>query len=480
MILICVGFGQENSQEEKGMAVHISTDAQKDLRELVTGWCKNLPSVGSVNEAEELAFEVRRIVGELVFELGLLDITGKASYRGTTLPCTCGSTKRFVDYRKRWVKSMCGETQVERAYYHCPGKKHSEGVKQDPPPWDQEQGLTSLIGTPRFKGTVCRVMGVVPYSNGVGLVSELCDVKIEESTAEGIMLEVGPRIRAVEEKRVEQVKLHIERATQERLMADAPERAPLAPLETRPVVGETIYFGVDAATAHIGGGWHNVQHGVVFTVKKDKDGNDTLLQREYTAGQMDMETLGWRMRALSEIWQGRAYKKRVFLGDGAPCNWTIASEYFPDAMMILDFWHASEHLGELCKKLYRQDDEKQKALGKRWLADRLHSLKRDGPKPLLRALKRRSCAAAEQREAVRKELHYFKANQARMDYPAHTAAGRMIGSGPIEAACKSITGGRLKGTGMRWSVDGADAVLAVRTTILNGDSGRLVDFAKAA
>jgi hypothetical protein len=462
------------------MAVHISTEAQKDLRELVAEWYKKLPTVCSLNEAEEVALEVRRIVGEQIFELGLLDITGKASYKGATLPCTCGETKRFVSYRRRWVKSMCGEAQIERAYYHCAGIKHGEGVKQDAPPWDQEQGLTSLIGTPRFKAAVCRVMGVVPYSNGVELISELCGVSIEESTAEAIMLEVGPRIRAMEEQHVEQVKLHIERATQERLMVDAPAFAPLKPLETRPVVGERIYLGMDAATAHIGGGWHNVQHGIVFNVKKDKHGKDTLFQREYTAGQMDMETLGWMMRTLYETWQGRSYRERIFLGDGAPCNWKIASELFPDAINILDFWHVSEHLGELSKELYRQDDEKQKALGKRWVDDRLSALKRKGPKSLLRALKRRRCTTASQREAVRKELHYITANQARMDYPAHIAAGRMIGSGPVEATCKSVTGGRLKGTGMRWSVDGADATLAVRVTILNGDAGRLVDYAKAA
>jgi hypothetical protein len=462
------------------MAVDISAEAQKDLRELVSLWHKKLPAVGSLNEAEEVAFEVRRIVGEQIFELGMLDITGKASYKGTTLRCTCGEMKCFINYRKRWVKSMCGETQIERSYYHCSGKKHSEGVKQDPPPWDQEQGLTRLIGTPRFKAAVCRVMGVVPYSNGVGLISELCGVSIEESTAEAIMLEVGPRIRAMEEQRVEQVKLHIVRAMEERLMVDAPERAPLKPLETRPIVGERIYLGMDAATAHIGGGWHNVQHGIVFNVKKDKHGKDTLVEREYTAGQMDMETMGWKMRTLYETWQGRAYKERIFLGDGAPCNWNIASEYFPDAIMILDFWHMAEHLGELSKKLYRQDNEKQKALGKRWVEDRLSALKRTGPKSLLRALKRRRCKTAEQREEVRKELHYITANQARMDYPTHIAAGRMIGSGPVEATCKSVTGGRLKGTGMRWSVAGADATVAVRVTILNGDAGRLVDYAKAA
>lgn len=461
------------------MAVSISTDAVKDLQELISGWLSKLTAVDTLEEAEELALEVRQMVGEIVYGAGLLSITGKASYHGVILPCSCGGTRRFVGYRRRWVKSPCGEVQVERAYYHCCGAAHREGRKQDPPPWDAEAGLTSMMGTPRFKALVCRVMGVTTYSDGVDLLSELCNVAVEESTAEDIVQEVGARIRAAEQQRVDNVKLRLERATEERLMVEAPERAPVPALEMRPVVGNRIYFGVDALTAHIGGDWHNVQNGVVFTVEKGKDGRDTLLQREYMAGQMDMPSLGWRMRTLCEVWQGRAYLERLFLGDGAPCNWNIASDHFPDAIMILDFYHASEHLSELSKILYSQDSPTQKELGKRWLSERLHALKHDGPKSLIRALKRRRCKTAKQQEAVRKELNYFRTNQARMDYPAHIKAGRMIGSGPIEAACKS-TGCRLKGTGMRWSVEGADAVLAVRTTILNGNARQLAGFAKAA
>ena len=266
------------------MAVDISTDLRKDLQDLIVGWLNKLSPVGGLDEAEGLALEVRQIVGEIVLETSLLRITGKATYRGSQVPCSCGCKRRFVDYRPRWVKSPCGEVQVSRAYYHCTGDKHHEGRKQDPPPWDAEQGLTKMMGTPRFKALVCRVMGVTPYSDGVDLISELCNVDVEESTAEDMVMEVGSRIRAAEQQRVETVKLRLERATEQRLLVDAPERAPLPALETRPVVGNRIYFGMDALTAHIGGDWHNVQNGVVFTVKEGKDGRDTLLRREYTAG----------------------------------------------------------------------------------------------------------------------------------------------------------------------------------------------------
>ena len=474
MILLCVRFDQENSQEANEMAMHISADVRKHLCEVVAELSKSLPEVSTLDDAEELAEEVRQFVGELVLENSLMGMTGKATNKGTSLPCTCGKTMRFVGYRRRWVKAMVGEHRIERAYYHCASCGRGQF------PWDVEQGLTMRVGTRRFKGTVCHVMGLTTYSNGVELISKLCNVTVEESTSEDIVVEVGANIRAMEKARVGVVQAQIERALAARLMLDPPDCAPETPLELRPVFGKRIYMGVDAATAHIGGGWHNVQNGIVFTVKPDDKGKDVLFKRAYTAGQMDMDTLGWRMRALAAAWQEPAYKERVFLGDGAHCNWLLASLHFPNAVMILDFWHASEYIWALSRKLYRQDIPKQKALGERWAADRLHSLKNDGPEPLLRALRRRKVKTEEQREAVRVALGYFMNNRDRMDYPAHVAAGRMIGSGPVEAACKSVVECRLKGTGMRWSEDGADSILAVRTTILNGDADRLANLARAA
>ena len=195
------------------MAKHISTDACKDLQRAISEWYKTLAPATSVEVAEEVAEEARRIVGEIVFELGLLDTTGKASYRGRTLPCSCGATKVFVGYRTRFVKSLVGEKQIKRAYYHCEASNHPEGRAQDPPPWDQEQGLSGKVGTLRFKGAVSHVMGLVPYGAGVELIAKLCDVTLEESTAEAVVLEVGERIRAVEQERMAQVKLRLERAS---------------------------------------------------------------------------------------------------------------------------------------------------------------------------------------------------------------------------------------------------------------------------
>jgi hypothetical protein len=372
------------------------------------------------------------------------------------------------------VKSLCGEVRVKRAYYHCPACHHGHT------PWDGAQGLTAKIETPRLKAAVCKVMGRLVYSEGVRLLQELCRVSLEESTAQAIVAEVGQRVRAQQNQCVEQVQALTKRASAEHLMLDTSQEEAPPPLEVRAVQGERLYVGVDATTAHIDGGWHNVQNALVFTVKTDAQGRDRMRQRAYVAGQMDMPALGWQIRTLAAQWNAGAYSEVVFVADGAPCNWNLACTHFPKALLILDFFHASEHLWELSRALYKQQDAQDKALGERWVEARLESLKAEGAAGLLRALKRRKGRTPAQREALRQANHYFKTNAGRMNYHEHLAAGRMIGSGPVEAACKSVVGVRLKQAGMRWTREGADAVLAVRTTLLNGDSARLAQLARAA
>jgi hypothetical protein len=456
------------------MTTLISPEARQDLLGIVAAWCTRHAQTGSLEEAETLAEEARHLVGQAVLEAGLASQGGQATYQGRVRPCACGQKARFVGYRARWLRSLCGEVRLQRAYYHCAACHTGHH------PWDQAQGLTDKPETPRLQGVVCQVMGRLVYAEGVALLSDLCQVHLEESTAEAIVREVGPRIRATEQAQVETLQKASERTTAALLLVDTAEEGPGPPRPVRPVQGRRLYVGADATTAHIDKSWHNLQNGIVFTVEPDATGRDTLLERAYLAGRMDMQSLGWRLRTLAWQWNVDAYAEVVFLGDGAPCNWNLAATHFPRAVPILDFWHASEHVWEVSRALYRQDDPAQKTLGDQWATQQVEALKKEGPTPLLRALRRRQGKTAAQQEALRLARQYFTTNAARMDYPTHLLAGRMIGSGPVEAACKSVVGVRLKQAGMRWSNAGADAVLAVRTTLLNGEGARLAEFARAA
>jgi len=127
--------------------------------------------------------------------------------------------------------------------------------------------------------------------------------------------------------------------------------------------------------------------------------------------------------------------------------------------VVLDFYHAAEHLSAWAKALHPVAAEAE-AVTSAWC----HRLKHEGGPAVLAALGRVDVSgrSAEVREAHRALVGYFANQVHRMDYPTYRAKGWLIGSGPVEAACKQVVNQRLKGTGMRWGEAGADAVCHLR------------------
>jgi hypothetical protein len=154
----------------------------------------------------------------------------------------------------------------------------------------------------------------------------------------------------------------------------------------------------------------------------------------------------------AEVWVG--------LTDGGSGLDEFMRVYFPRAELVLDFYHAAEHLNDLAKAWLPGDGAGAGELARSWC----HTLKHEGGAALLAALEGldRRGRRAEAREAHRLVAGYIRKNVCRMDYPRYRAAGWLIGSGHVEAACKAVVGQRLKGNGMRWSEAGADAVCHLR------------------
>ena len=160
-----------------------------------------------------------------------------------------------------------------------------------------------------------------------------------------------------------------------------------------------------------------------------------------------------------------AAERRVVLGDGAAWIWNIADEHFPGAVQIVDVFHAAEHLFDIARAVYGDDGD----LARAWAGQRRDELLAGDFDDLLRAVG----AHAGRCEEARKGRGYFAGNRARMDYPGFRARGLCIGSGVVEGACRNVVCGRLKRGGMRWTVDGANAILALRSCIV---SDRFDDF----
>jgi hypothetical protein len=178
-------------------------------------------------------------------------------------------------------------------------------------------------------------------------------------------------------------------------------------------------------------------------------------------------------RIYSEAWQrgwGRAHK-RVVIGDGAEWIWNLSQQCFPQAIEIVDLYHARQHLWDLARKLYPGDDVPQK----RWLLPQLDRLENGKIENLVAELRSTPAATAEIADTLRIEAEYFNKNTNRMRYPTFRRQGLFVGSGVIEAGCKTAIG-RLKQSGMFWTVRGANAIIALRCNRL---SGRFEDYWEA-
>lgn len=154
-------------------------------------------------------------------------------------------------------------------------------------------------------------------------------------------------------------------------------------------------------------------------------------------------------------------EKIVFLADGARTNWEIQMTNFPEAVPILDFYHASEHLGDFCKLM--KDPKTGQHRYERWVKMLL-----DGEVLQVIAEMKEALKETPNRSEGVKEINYYLKNRDRMKYKEYKDKGYPIGSGIVEGACKFVIGKRFKGSGMRWKKADNEKVLKVRLAKLNG------------
>ena len=142
--------------------------------------------------------------------------------------------------------------------------------------------------------------------------------------------------------------------------------------------------------------------------------------------------------------------------------------------VILDFYHAAEYLGKIAQAWYLTDEETVKA----WMDHWCHDLKHKGGEFVLGGL-RDLLVSRGVPKAVRVRLEeaitYFDNQKHRMDYPSYRAKGWQIGSGPVESACKTVIGMRMKQSGMRWGSDHADEISHIRA-LFRSEAGQWDSF----
>jgi hypothetical protein len=162
-------------------------------------------------------------------------------------------------------------------------------------------------------------------------------------------------------------------------------------------------------------------------------------------------------------------KEVCVLGDGAPWIWNIADEHFYGATQIVDLYHAREHYWSLGKACFGQDKGKLY----QWTEQRRGELDDGKVEEVIKAIKRLSALSTYDQETCEREIAYFEKNKERMRYAEFRRRDLFVGSGVLEAGCRTVIGQRLKQSGMHWTVKGANSILALRCGLL---SNRWEDF----
>ncbi len=181
---------------------------------------------------------------------------------------------------------------------------------------------------------------------------------------------------------------------------------------------------------------------------------------------MESSTLfGWRLYAEALRRGLERAKTVVVLTDGARYNHTIIQTHFPGAVHIVDLFHADEHLTALAQILWGQQAQAPQAW-RNWLE--AGDIGR-----LLRKAGQHLPASAPSKKSMLTQLCYFEKNAPQMRYAEYRGKKFLVGSGLVQAGCRTVIAERLKLSGMRWPVAGANAIIALRCCIL---SGRFEDF----
>lgn len=345
--------------------------------------------------------------------------------------------------------SLVGPIRVTFAYYHC------SGCGCGSQPWCEQLRLTENSLTPATE-EITSLAGILgSFADGAERVlRKMSGLQVSESTVERTTEAAGQRL-----------------ATQ---LADGRPMGPAKPWAwQKDAQGRCCaYLSLDATgVRQQGPGAMRVEGkmayvAMIYNARSEHDPTcPPPRQVRYLSGFYDLQRLGRQLHreALEVGWT--TAQQQIAISDGGNGLEEFFRTYFPKAECILDFWHAKEYLVELAKALYPSDE----AARQNWTDHACHRLKHEGGPTVrgwLETLELNS-ASAEVRELHRRTTQYYRNHEHRMDYPRYVRNGWQIGSGPVESACKTVVGNRLKGGGMRWGEDGADAVCHLRGLYLS-------------
>lgn len=369
---------------------------------------------------------------------------------------------RSTGSKTKRILTMLGEVPYTRSRYKCTAC----GVVHYPA--DKAFGIENTSRSPGVRRQVARLGAKEPFHEVAEDLLELAGIRLSRKDAERIAEGIGEDIEQKDSRERERI------------------RFTKAPWPDAPKTIETFYIemdgtGVPMVPWEVAGRkgkqrdgaakTREVKLGCVFTqTMRDQEGRPVRNPKSttFTGAIEDAATFGQRLYAESVRRGLHGARRLIVLGDGAEWIKNLCETHFPMATRIVDFYHAKEHVATLCQALFYKPGDAAHYRDRWWdllAGGRIEEL-------VLQASAFLPKDPRENKDA-RREIEYMNKNKEHMRYARFRKQGLFIGSGVIEAACKSLVGKRLKQSGMEWTVSGANAIIALRCATL---SNRFQDY----
>jgi hypothetical protein len=323
-------------------------------------------------------------------------------------------------------------------------------------PKDQDLDIVGTSFSPGIRRMMARVGAKESFDEGRQDIEELAGVVVTPKEVERISEGMGKQIEVIAIREREQAMdgkvIPLLPPVPKLYIAIDGTGVPVVPAETQGRKGKDETGIAKTREAKLGS---------VFTqTTLDKEGFPVRDENSttYVGAIETAEAFGPRIYAEAARRGLHRAEKVILLGDGAVWIRGIAEDHFPGAVQIVDLYHALEHLHGLAKIVYGPTGFQMT----RWITTQSEALKAGNVEKVIATMRRLKPQNQSIEAEVKKTIGYFKINLERMRYADFRSQGLFVGSGVIEAGCKTIIGQRLKQSGMRWTVRGANAIIVLR------------------
>lgn len=426
-------------------------DNHIEFEESMREWIqRNGHNPQSLSEMEHQIRWLMHKLGKMLLYLWLVWLTPR--YPESEIACRhCGEQAKYQRKRKGMLRSMFGEIHYQRAYYVC------EACAKGSYPLDDQLGLRPNQMSAEME-RLAGLLGVqMPFAQASEVFEELTLVRLSDHSVNKATQSYGQKMEHQEKQ------WYVETLDNDGML----KRERETPRPRR------LYGSLDGGRVrvrHEVPPWRELKVGAWFEAKGQPpttpDGKWTIEANNitYYSDIAKAEDFGKTMWATSVQRQADRAVELIFLGDGARWIWDLVDLYFPDAVQIVDWFHACEYLTPVAKATFPDTQQQEQ-----WIQQVKDDLWQGNLSDVIDACQQHvQPQLKRENDPAQVAARYFRNNQHRMDYPAYRANGYQIGSGTIESGVKQIASQRMKVSGARWNLDNARLVAKARAAYLSG------------